>query len=103
MLSQASGIRAVAQWPPRVGRRPMSDINGKWFGTIDQISHDTEGTFPVELTIDTISADEFTGTMDWPASNGCQTRVQGFIDGDLIKWTETEYIEGDDVVLYGLY
>src|SRR5258708_2140691 len=31
------------------------------------------------------------------------TRVQGTVDGKLIKWIETAYLKGDDVVLGGLY
>jgi hypothetical protein len=81
----------------------MSDIKGKWSGTLDQFSHDIKGSFAVELTVEAISGNEFTGTMDWPTFNGCRTRVQGMFDGELIKWTETEYLEGDDVVLYGFY
>jgi hypothetical protein len=84
------------------GRHEMSDIKGKWSGTLDQFSHDTYDTIPVELTVDSISGDEFTGTMEWP-DNGCQTFVEGMFDGELIKWSETEYLKGDDVVLYGLY
>jgi hypothetical protein len=83
-------------------RHRMPDIKGKWSGTLDQFSHDTCDSFPVELTVDAISGDEFTGTMEWP-NNGCQTRVQGMFHGELIKWSETEYLKGDDVVLYGLY
>ena len=81
----------------------MSDIGGRWSGTLDQFSHDIYERVPVELTVDTISGEEFTGTMTWPSFNGCKTVVQGMIDGDLIKWIETDYLEGDDVVLYGLY
>ncbi len=81
----------------------MSDIRGRWSGTLDQFSHDIHERVPVELTVDAISGEEFTGTMTWPSFNGCKTVVQGMIDGDLIKWIETDYLEGDDVVLYGLY
>jgi len=81
----------------------MRDIRGKWSGTVKQLSHDIEGSFPVTVTIDATSGDEFTGTMEWPSFNGCQTRVQGMLDGELIKWSETAYLKGDDVVLYGLY
>ena len=81
----------------------MSDIRGKWLGTLDQFSHDIEDTVSIELTVDTISGDEFVGTMTWPSFNGCRTAVQGMLDGDLIKWVETDYLEGDEVVLYGLY
>jgi hypothetical protein len=81
----------------------MSNIRGKWFGTLDQFSHDIDDTVPVGLTVDTISGDEFTGTMTWPSFNGCKAAVQGMLHGDLIKWIETDYLEGDDVVLYGLY
>lgn len=81
----------------------ISQLKGRWTGTLDQFSHDTEGTFPFTLTIDTITGDEFTGTIDWPAFNNCRTRVQGIFDGKLIKWSETEYLRGDDVVLHGLY
>jgi hypothetical protein len=81
----------------------MSDIKGKWSGTLDQFSNDIEGSFPVELTVEMISGDEFTGTMHWPTFEGCRTRVQGMCDGELIKWTETEYLHGDEAVLYGLY
>jgi hypothetical protein len=83
--------------------REMPDIRGKWFGTVDQFSHDTDGSFPVTLTVEAISGNEFTGTMEWPTFNGCQTRVQGMFDGALIKWSETAYLKGDDVVLFGLY
>ena len=81
----------------------MSDIRGRWSGMLDQFSHDIDGRVPVELTVETISGDEFSGTMAWPSFNGCRTVVQGMLDGDLIKWVETDYLEGDDVVLYGLY
>jgi hypothetical protein len=81
----------------------MSDIRGKWLGTLDQFSHDIEDTVPIELMVDTISGDEFAGAMTWPSFNGCRTAVQGMRNGDLIKWVETDYLEGDEVVLYGLY
>jgi len=81
----------------------MSDIRGRWLGTLDVFSHEIYDTVPGELTIDTISGDEFTGSMTWPSFNGCKTVVEGVIDGELIKWMETDYLEGNDVVLYGLY
>jgi hypothetical protein len=81
----------------------MSDIKGKWSGTLDQFSHDIEGTFPVTLTVEAVSGEQFTGTMDWPSFKGTRTRVHGRVDGKLIRWTETEYLKGDAVVLAGLY
>jgi hypothetical protein len=81
----------------------MTNIKGTWSGILDQFSHDIEGSSPVTLTVEAISGDEFTGTMQWPTFNGCTTRVQGMFDGELIKWSETAYLKGDDVVLYGLY
>ena len=30
-------------------------------------------------------------------------RMQGMFDGELIKWSETAYLKGDNVVLFGLY
>lgn len=81
----------------------MSDIKGKWSGTLDQFSNDIDGSFPIELIVEVNSGNEFSGTMHWPTFGGCRTRVQGMCDGELIKWTETEYLEGEEVVLYGLY
>ena len=81
----------------------MPDIIGKWTGTLDQFSHDIEGSFPATLVVEAISGDEFTGAMEWPTFNGCQTIVQGIFDGESMKWCETDYLKGDDVVLYGLY
>jgi hypothetical protein len=83
--------------------RVMAALKGNWSGTFNQYSHDTDGSFPVMLTIDTISGTEFTGMMEWPSFDGTQTKVHGMVDGDLIKWTETEYLRGDDAVLNGLY
>jgi len=81
----------------------MQDIKGKWFGTLDQFSHDINDSVAVRLTVEGISGDEFTGTMEWPTFNDCKTIVQGFLDGERIVWSETAYLKGDDVVLYGLY
>ncbi len=81
----------------------MTDIRGKWSGTLDQFSHDIDDSVPVTLTVEATSGNEFTGTMEWPSFDFCQTRVQGMLDGELIKWSETAYLKGDDVVLYGLY
>jgi hypothetical protein len=81
----------------------MSELKGVWSGTFNQYSHDINGSFPVKLTIDTITGTEFTGTMDWPTFDNTQTKVKGMVDGTLIKWTETEYLRGDDAVLGGLY
>jgi hypothetical protein len=81
----------------------VPDIRGKWSGTVEQFSHDIDGSFPVTLTVEAISGNEFTGAMEWPTFNGCRTSVQGIFDGELIKWSETSYLKGDDVVLYGLY
>jgi len=81
----------------------MSGLKGTWSGTFNQYSHDVNGSFPVKLTIDAISGTEFTGTMEWPSFDGTRTRVKGAIDGPLMKWTETEYLRGDDAVLGGLY
>jgi hypothetical protein len=81
----------------------MSDITGKWSGVLDQFSHDTVGNFPVDLIVESASGHEFVGTMEWPTFNGCRTRVQGLLDDELIKWMETEYLDGNEVVLYGLY
>jgi hypothetical protein len=41
--------------------------------------------------------------MEWPTFNDCKTRVQGVLDGERMIWSETGYLKGDDVVLYGLY
>ncbi|MGY8638139.1 hypothetical protein RAD15_37275 [Bradyrhizobium sp. 14AA] len=81
----------------------IAKLKGTWSGTFNQYSHDINGSVPVKLTIDAISADEFSGTMDWPTFDNTRTRVKGFIDGALIKWTETEHLRGDDAVLGGLY
>src|SRR6187402_272475 len=81
----------------------VSELKGVWAGTFNQYSHDINGSFPVKLTIDTITGTEFTGTMDWPIFDHTQTKVKGMVDGTLIKWTETEYLRGDDAVLGGLY
>jgi hypothetical protein len=81
----------------------MSDFKGTWSGTFDQFSHDIAGTFPVTLTVETVSGDQFTGTMDWPTFDGTRTRAQGWFDGQLIIWTETEHLKGDNAELYGLY
>jgi hypothetical protein len=81
----------------------MSELKGSWSGTFNQYSHDIDGSFPVKLTIDAISGSEFTGTMEWPSFDDTRTRVHGMVDGALIKWTETEYLQGDDAVLGGLY
>jgi hypothetical protein len=81
----------------------VSDLKGEWSGTLSQFSHDINDDSPVKLSITEISGDEFSGVMEWPSFDGCKTRVQGMFDGKLIKWTETAYLKGDDVVLYGLY
>jgi hypothetical protein len=81
----------------------MPDIKGRWSGTFDQFSHDINGSFPTILTVEAVSGDQFTGTMDWPTFDDTQTRVQGMFDGELIIWTETEYLRGDDAVLHGLF
>src|SRR5438445_13498014 len=81
----------------------MSDIGGRWSGTLDQFSHDIYERVPVELTVDTISGEEFTGTMSWPSCNGCKTVVQGVMYGDLVKWIETDYLARGGVALYSLY
>jgi hypothetical protein len=84
------------------GSGNMRDIKGKWSGKVDQFSHDHEGTVAVRLTIDEVTGDEFVGTMDWPTI-GCVTQVQGYLDGERMIWSETDYLKGEDVVLYGLY
>ena len=81
----------------------MPEIQGRWSGVVHQLSHEMEADCPVVLDIDTVSDAEFAGTMLWPSFGDCRTRVRGAIDGALIKWTETDYLAGDDVVLYGLY
>lgn len=81
----------------------VSELKGTWSGTFNQYSHDINGSFPVKLTIDAISGAEFTGAMEWPSFDGTRTKVKGMVDGPLIKWTETEYLKGDDAVLGGLY
>jgi hypothetical protein len=81
----------------------IAKLQGKWNGTFHQDSHDLKGDFPVILKIDGGKGGEFTGTMEWPSFNGCKTKVEGGFDGKTIKWSETAYIKGDDVVLYGLY
>ena len=101
LLSLVLGAPTSAIQP--ANGREMTDIRGTWSGTVDQFSHDIDGSFPVILTVEATSGREFTGTMEWPSFNGCQTRVEGMFDGELIKWSETDYLKGDDVVLYGLY
>lgn len=80
----------------------MRDIKGLWSGTVDQFSHDHEGTIPARLTIDEVTGNEFAGTMEWPAV-ACVTQVQGYLDGERMFWSEIDYLKGEDVVLYGLY
>jgi hypothetical protein len=81
----------------------VADVKGKWVGEFHQDSHETTGVFALLLTVDAVSGDEFSGTIDWPDNNDCRTKVQGAFDGRVLKWTETEYLRGDDVVLGGLY
>jgi hypothetical protein len=101
LASSALGVTTAATLA--AGNHTMENIRGKWLGTLDQFSHDNEGSFPVTLTVEATSGDEFTGTMEWPTFDGRVTKVQGMFDGQLIKWSETAYLKGDDVVLYGLY
>jgi hypothetical protein len=81
----------------------IAELQGQWTGSVEQFSHDIEGSFPVQFTVDSVSGDEFTGTMEWPTFRGCKTAVRGSFDGSMVKWTETAYLKGDDVVLHGLY
>jgi hypothetical protein len=81
----------------------IADLKGEWTGTLVQFSHEIEGAFPVKMTVASITGNEFTGTMDWPTFNGCKTEIRGMLDGNVIRWTEIAYLEGDDVVLNGLY
>lgn len=81
----------------------MPEVKGTWSGTVDQFSHDIEDSCPVRLVIDEIAGQEFMGTMEWPTFGGCQTRLQGYLEGERMIWSETAYLRGDDVVLYGLY
>ncbi len=81
----------------------MANLKGKWSGVFEQFSHDTSGSFAVALTVESVSGDGFEGTMDWPDFEDTRTKAQGIIEGDLIKWSETEYVRGDDAVLHGLY
>jgi hypothetical protein len=78
------------------------DLVGKWAGSFEQDSHETTGSFAMVLTVDQVSGEQFTGRIDWP-DNDNRTRVEGGCEGDIVKWTETKYLRGDDVVLYGLY
>jgi len=80
-----------------------AELKGAWNGTLDQFSQDMEGTFPVKMTIASISGDEFEGTMEWPSFNDCKTEIRGKYDGEVIIWTEIAYLKGNDVVLHGLY
>jgi hypothetical protein len=70
----------------------ISELKGEWTGSFDQFSHDIEGSFPVKMSIDTITDNEFKGTMDWPTFNDCKTEVRGMFDGKSIIWTETAYL-----------
>lgn len=79
-----------------------SDLKGTWSGTFNQYSHDINDSFAFRLTIDAVSGSEFTGIMEWPTFD-TTTKVRGMLEGALIKWTETEYVKGDDAVLHGLY
>jgi hypothetical protein len=81
----------------------LADMKGEWSGTVDQFSHDIRGKFSVRMTVESISGDEFTGTMDWPESENTKTEIKGMFDGKVIKWMETAYLKGNDVYLYGLY
>ena len=98
-------LHAVPAIPPAfAGDDPaLAKLKGIWSGTFEQYSHDTEGSFPVKLTIDAISGTEFSGTMDWPSFDNTRTRVKGMVDGPLIKWTETAHLRGENAVLHGLY
>jgi hypothetical protein len=103
LLLVSSALDGTTSALPAAEGHTMPDIRGKWSGTFEQFSHDIEGSFPVTFTVEAISGNEFTGTMDWPTFDGTQTRTEGSFDGELIKWTETAYLKGDDAVLYGLY
>jgi hypothetical protein len=121
-LRQARNFRARAIWPleiavwltaffivvdamPAVGLEPDFPvaIKGKWVGSFDQYSHDTRASFAMVMTVDEVSGSEFAGTIDWPENNNNRTKIKGNFEGGTLKWTETEYIRGDDVVLGGLY
>ena len=81
--------------------RPM--FIGRWEGTFHQFSHDHEGDYDVVVEVSSANGSEFSGTMHWPEFGGTVTEIRGHSDGPKIKWTETKYLRGDDVVLYGLY
>ncbi len=80
----------------------IAELTGKWQGTFHQNSHEHSETVPMVLTVEHVTNQEFSGTINWP-ENKCKTAIHGNLEGKTLKFTETNYIEGDDVVLDGLY
>jgi hypothetical protein len=92
----SNGTRAIGS------DQPIDEITGTWIGSFHQDSHDTQATFAMMMTVDEVTDQDFSGTIDWPENNN-RTKIKGLVEGRLLKWTETEYVHGDDVVLGGLY
>lgn len=76
-------------------------LAGDWIGTFDQYNlTEYEMLMFVEESSDEC---QFSGRLQWPSLNNSITTMEGYFENDSIFFTETEILQGSNIVLNGLY
>ncbi len=80
-----------------------SFLIGEWSGEMKQYSFNIYATYPVVMRIRSVEGCSFKGEIVYPAQHSGHTTVKGQISGDSIFWTEDRVMQGENIVLNGLF
>jgi len=79
---------------------PIDDFVGEWEGTFDQYNF-TE--YPMIMDIQETIDCEFFGELRWPTLDNSITTMEGYFRNDSLFFTETQLLQGSNIVLNGAY
>lgn len=80
-----------------------SFLIGEWSGEMKQYSYNIYASYPVVMRISSVEGCSFTGDIIYPSHKDGLTRIKGQIAGDSIFWTEHQVVQGENLVLDGLF
>lgn len=78
----------------------VANIKGEWRGTCAQSNM---APYPIVMLISTQNGTEISGTINWPTLRNSTTRFNGTINGNNVRFVETELIVGSGIGIPCIY
>lgn len=80
--------------------KDLQFLTGEWSGEFNQ---DNFGIYPMEMEVQEVDGQEFSGELRWPTLGNSITTMEGSFRNDTLFWTEPVLLQGYGIVLNGQY